>query len=59
VVRESDFTPQWLANALRAARQNPQALASRAAAAQKAGIHDAAKRLADLVMNIALGNEKA
>ena len=59
VVRESDFTPQWLANALRAARQNPQALASRAAAAQKAGIHDAAKRLADLVMNIALGNRKA
>ncbi len=59
VVREADFTSQWLADALRAARQNPGALASRAAAAQKAGIHDAAKRLADLVMNIAVGTEKA
>lgn len=59
VVRESEFTPQWLAAALRAARQAPQGLASRAAAAQKAGIDDAAKRLADLVTNIALGNKKA
>ncbi|QAY96134.1 undecaprenyldiphospho-muramoylpentapeptide beta-N-acetylglucosaminyltransferase [Methylovirgula ligni] len=58
VVRESEFTPQWLAAALRAARQTPQGLASRAAAAQKAGIDDAAKRLADLVTNIALGNKK-
>ncbi len=58
VVRETEFTPQWLATALRAARQNPQGLASRAAAAQKAGINDAAKRLADLVTNIALGNKK-
>ncbi len=58
VVRESEFTPQWLAAALRAARQNPQGLASRAAAAQKAGIDDAAKKLADLVTNIALGNKK-
>ncbi len=59
VVRETSFTPQWLADALSAARQNPQGLASRAAAAQKAGISDAAKRLADLVINIALGNKKA
>ncbi len=58
VVRESEFTPQWLAAALRAARQTPQGLASRATAAQKAGIDDAAKRLADLVTNIALGNKK-
>jgi UDP-N-acetylglucosamine--N-acetylmuramyl-(pentapeptide) pyrophosphoryl-undecaprenol N-acetylglucosamine transferase len=58
VVRETEFTPQWLASALRAARQSPQGLASRAAAAQKAGIDDAAKRLADLVTNIALGNKK-
>ncbi|MGP8232330.1 MAG: undecaprenyldiphospho-muramoylpentapeptide beta-N-acetylglucosaminyltransferase [Methylovirgula sp.] len=58
VVRETEFTPQWLDAALRAARQNPEGLASRAAAAQKAGIDDAAKRLADLVTNIALGNKK-
>lgn len=58
VVRETEFTPQWLASALRAARQIPQGLASRAATAQKAGIDDAAKRLADLVTNIALGNKK-
>jgi UDP-N-acetylglucosamine--N-acetylmuramyl-(pentapeptide) pyrophosphoryl-undecaprenol N-acetylglucosamine transferase len=59
VIREADFTPQWLADTLSAVRQNPQGLASRAAAAQKAGISDAAKRLADLVINIALGNKKA
>jgi UDP-N-acetylglucosamine--N-acetylmuramyl-(pentapeptide) pyrophosphoryl-undecaprenol N-acetylglucosamine transferase len=59
VIREVDFTPQWLADTLRAARQNPEGLASRAVAAQKAGISDAAKRLADLVINIALGNKKA
>jgi UDP-N-acetylglucosamine--N-acetylmuramyl-(pentapeptide) pyrophosphoryl-undecaprenol N-acetylglucosamine transferase len=59
VIREADFTPQWLADTLRAARQNPEGLASRAAAAQKAGISDAAQRLADLVINIALGNKKA
>jgi UDP-N-acetylglucosamine--N-acetylmuramyl-(pentapeptide) pyrophosphoryl-undecaprenol N-acetylglucosamine transferase len=59
VVRESDFTPQWLAGALHAAQQDPAGLASRAAAAQKAGISDAAKRLADLVMDIALGRKKA
>jgi UDP-N-acetylglucosamine--N-acetylmuramyl-(pentapeptide) pyrophosphoryl-undecaprenol N-acetylglucosamine transferase len=59
VVREPDFTPQWLAGALRAARQDPAGLASRATAAQKAGISDAATRLADLVMNIASGHKKA
>jgi UDP-N-acetylglucosamine--N-acetylmuramyl-(pentapeptide) pyrophosphoryl-undecaprenol N-acetylglucosamine transferase len=59
VVRETDFTPQWLADALRAARRDPTGLASRVAAAQKAGVSDAAKRLADLVMNIASGHNKA
>lgn len=59
VVRESDFTASWLAETLRKARQDSAGLASRAAAAHKAGISDAAIRLADLVMDIAVGNKKA
>ncbi len=53
VVRQSDFTPQALAAMLRAALADPAALQAKAAAARRAGVPDAAERLAALVEEIA------
>lgn len=52
VVAESAFSPQWLATALVEAQGDIIALARRAAAAKRAGISDAAERLADLVQSV-------
>lgn len=57
VVQQSAFAPAWLATELRAALANPDALATRAAAARAAGIGDAADRLADLVAGLALAEK--
>ena len=54
VVKQTEFTPESLASILRAALANPADLAARALAARKAGVSDAAERLADLVMGIAV-----
>lgn len=53
VVRQSDFTPQWLAAALVQALADPAGLTARALAAKQAGVRDAAERLADLVQRVA------
>lgn len=53
VIRQDDFTPQWLAQALQAALDGPEGLTQRAQAAKSAGIPDAAQRLADLVEAVA------
>lgn len=50
ILPQVEFTPQRLAEALRAALVHPQDLQSRAEAARKAGIPDAADRLADYVI---------
>lgn len=49
VIRQSAFTPGWLAGELRNALADPASLARRAQAARAAGIPDAAARLADLI----------
>ena len=53
LIRQPDFTPQWLANALKQLILNPSALTTQAAAAKSAGIMDAADRLAGLVLSLA------
>ncbi|MHB2167563.1 undecaprenyldiphospho-muramoylpentapeptide beta-N-acetylglucosaminyltransferase [Alsobacter sp. R-9] len=53
VIRQADFTPQRLANALKARLANPAGLTRAAEAARSAGIPDAAERLADLVLGMA------
>jgi UDP-N-acetylglucosamine--N-acetylmuramyl-(pentapeptide) pyrophosphoryl-undecaprenol N-acetylglucosamine transferase len=53
VIRQTDFTPERLAQLLRWALAEPASLVSAAAAARAAGVSDAAERLADLVMGIA------
>ena len=53
VVRQADFTANWLAAQLARAISDPAGLAARAQAARQAGIPDAAERLADLVMQVA------
>ena len=55
VVMQPDFTPERLAGLLRQALGDPAALAKAAAAAKKAGVADAAERLADVVMSVAAG----
>lgn len=52
VVKQADFTPDWLAGRLREALADPARLTGRAAAAKSAGIRDAADRLADLVLGL-------
>ncbi len=52
VVAQSAFSPQWLATALVEAQSDAVSLARRAAAAKRAGIADAAERLADLVQSL-------
>ena len=49
LVRQKDLTPEKLASMLRSAMENPKLLAKQAQNAKKAGVPDAAKRLADLV----------
>jgi UDP-N-acetylglucosamine--N-acetylmuramyl-(pentapeptide) pyrophosphoryl-undecaprenol N-acetylglucosamine transferase len=53
VIRQSEFTPQWLAAKLAADFADPQGLTQRAQAAKSAGVPDAAERLADLVQRVA------
>jgi len=53
MVRQPDFTPQWLANDLKQLILNPSGLTTQAAAAKSAGILDAADRLAELVLSLA------
>jgi len=52
VVAQTGFTPQWLAQRLEAAMNEPERLKARAAAAKAAGVPDAASRLADLVQSV-------
>ena len=58
VVAQSVFSPQWLATALVEAQADMAALARRAAAAKRAGIADAAERLADLVQSLMSDKDK-
>lgn len=53
VVRQTDFTPEWLAQSLAQALDDPEGLTRRAQAAKSAGILDAAERLADLALSTA------
>ena len=53
VVPQTQFTPQFLADALVSALVDPQSLTKRAEAARSAGVADAADRLADLVLEVA------
>jgi UDP-N-acetylglucosamine--N-acetylmuramyl-(pentapeptide) pyrophosphoryl-undecaprenol N-acetylglucosamine transferase len=53
VVPQNEFTPERLAELLRAALNDPASLADAARAAKAAGVADAAERLAELVMGIA------
>lgn len=55
VVKQVDFTPQFLSEALLRALANPEDLQNRARAAKKAGRPDAAEKLADLVLRVAQG----
>jgi len=55
VVRQSEFTPDALAARLRAALADPAALKAKAEAARRAGVPDAAERLAALVAKVAGG----
>ncbi len=54
VVRQADFTADWLADSLRLALADREGLQGRARAAHAAGITDAAARLADLVQTLML-----
>ncbi|MGH6819557.1 MAG: UDP-N-acetylglucosamine--N-acetylmuramyl-(pentapeptide) pyrophosphoryl-undecaprenol N-acetylglucosamine transferase, partial [Methylocella sp.] len=58
VVAQSAFSPQWLVTALVEAQGNAASLARRAAAAKRAGIADAAERLADLVQSLMSDKDK-
>jgi UDP-N-acetylglucosamine--N-acetylmuramyl-(pentapeptide) pyrophosphoryl-undecaprenol N-acetylglucosamine transferase len=53
VVRQADFSPQWLAHRLSELTADMAILKGRADAARSAAVPDAADRLADLVMRIA------
>ena len=53
VIPQAEFTPERLAQGLRAALNEPGRLIAAARAAKAAGVPDAAERLADLVMGIA------
>jgi len=53
VVRQSEFTPDALAAIWRAALADPSALRAQAEAARRAGVADAAERLAALVAEVA------
>jgi UDP-N-acetylglucosamine--N-acetylmuramyl-(pentapeptide) pyrophosphoryl-undecaprenol N-acetylglucosamine transferase len=53
VMRQTGFTPEWLAERLSQALAEPKDLTRRAQAAKSAGIPDAAERLADLALKTA------
>ncbi len=53
VVKQADFTPEWLAGELTRLLADPAPLAAAAAAARAQGHADAADRLADLVVKTA------
>ena len=57
VVKQTNFTPDWLADMIRLALADPAGLEARANAARAAGISDAAERLADLVETLMLPEE--
>ena len=59
VVKQANFTPEWLADAIRLALADREGLEARAHAARSAGIGDAAERLADLVETLMLPEEVA
>ncbi len=59
VAVQSVFSPQWLATSLIEAQADIGVLASRAAAAKKAGVPDAAERLAGLVQDLMKDRNKA
>ena len=58
VVAQSAFSPQWLATSLGEAQGDMASLARRAAAAKRAGIPDAAERLAGLAQSLMTGKDK-
>jgi len=53
VVRQTGFTPQWLAERLAQVLADPKDLTRRALAAKSAGVPDAAERLAELALDTA------
>ncbi|WP_018265009.1 undecaprenyldiphospho-muramoylpentapeptide beta-N-acetylglucosaminyltransferase [Methylosinus sp. LW4] len=59
VVRQADFTPQWLAERIAALAADSGELQRRAQAAKSVGVTDAAERLADLVLAVAQKRESA
>ncbi|MGV6874428.1 undecaprenyldiphospho-muramoylpentapeptide beta-N-acetylglucosaminyltransferase [Pseudochelatococcus sp. B33] len=54
-VAQKDFSPQWLADALKAVFDDPASLHREAIAARTVGYPDAAERLADQVFKVARG----
>jgi UDP-N-acetylglucosamine--N-acetylmuramyl-(pentapeptide) pyrophosphoryl-undecaprenol N-acetylglucosamine transferase len=54
VVKQTNFTVEWLADSIRLALADREGLEARAQAARAAGITDAAERLADLVETLML-----
>lgn len=58
VLQQSLFSPQWLATSLAGALSDMASLARRAAAAKRAGIPDAAERLAGLVQALVSDKDK-
>ncbi|WP_024879435.1 undecaprenyldiphospho-muramoylpentapeptide beta-N-acetylglucosaminyltransferase [Methylosinus sp. LW3] len=59
VVRQADFTRQWLAERIAALAADSDELQRRAQAAKSVGVTDAAERLADLVLAVAQKRESA
>ncbi|BBU62065.1 UDP-N-acetylglucosamine--N-acetylmuramyl-(pentapeptide) pyrophosphoryl-undecaprenol N-acetylglucosamine transferase [Methylosinus sp. C49] len=59
VVRQADFTSQWLAERIAALAADSGELQRRAQAAKSVGVTDAAERLADLVLAVAQKRERA
>ncbi|TDX63184.1 UDP-N-acetylglucosamine-N-acetylmuramylpentapeptide N-acetylglucosamine transferase [Methylosinus sp. sav-2] len=59
VVRQADFTPQWLAERIAALVADSGELQRRGQAAKSVGVTDAAERLADLVLAVAQKRESA
>lgn len=55
-VKQSDFSPAFLSARLAALINAPQELATRADAAKRVGVPDAAERLADLILSVAQGH---
>ena len=54
VIRQPEFTPDWLADSIRLALADREGLEARALSAKAVGISDAAERLADLVERLML-----